>query len=343
MAFSLPDHWVWDFWLADDGALFHLFFLHAPRALGNPDLRHRHARIGHATSTDLRDWTWHGPAFDVGAPGSFDATATWTGSIVRAPGGQWRMFYTGSLFSSPDSSTNVETIGAAVSTDLFSWRKLPGPILRADPRWYETLGTSSWPEEAWRDPWVYADPNGNGWHMLVTARANHGEDTGRGVIGHAVSPDLEHWQAAPPLSRPQAGFSHLEVPQLVEIDGHMLLVFCCNAPRLTGRLSGQIGGIWTAPAAGAGGPFAIEDSTLLIDERLYAGRLARTRDGTWVLLGFRNEPGDAFRGGICDPLPVAWNGAKLVVTASPDMVGAGRDDADRRAAPADADRDGRSG
>ena len=51
---------------------------------------------------------------------------------------------------------NVETIGLATSPDLFSWNKAPAAVLAADPRWYETLGTSSWPEEAWRDPWVFA-------------------------------------------------------------------------------------------------------------------------------------------------------------------------------------------
>ncbi len=29
---ALPDSWVWDFWFADDGELYHLFFLHAPKA-----------------------------------------------------------------------------------------------------------------------------------------------------------------------------------------------------------------------------------------------------------------------------------------------------------------------
>ena len=84
MGFNLTDHWVWDFWLADDGEQHHLFYLHAPKSLGHPDLRHRNAKIGHATSTDLRSWTNHGRAFEPGLPGSFDGSATWTGSVVKA-------------------------------------------------------------------------------------------------------------------------------------------------------------------------------------------------------------------------------------------------------------------
>jgi beta-fructofuranosidase len=305
MAFSLPDHWVWDFWLADSGDLFHMFYLHAPKSLGHGDLRHRNARIGHATSHNLRDWQPHGAVLGPGAPGSFDESATWTGSVIKGPDGLWRMFYTGASFLSPETMTNIESIGLATSPDLYEWTKTPGPVLQPDSRWYETLGTSSWPEEAFRDPWVFADPAGKGWHMLVTARANHGEDAGRGVVGHAVSHDLDHWEARPPLSTPQAGFGHIEVPQLVTIEGQPTLLFCCNAPRLANGLRGRIGGIWSAPALGAFGPFAIERSSLLVDERLYAGRLIEDRSGQWVLLAFNMaEPEGRFVGGICDPLPV---------------------------------------
>jgi beta-fructofuranosidase len=314
MAFSLPDHWVWDFWMADDGERYHLFFLHAPKSLRDPDLRHRNARIGHASSRDLMDWDVHGIAFGAGAPGSFDGSATWTGSVVRDDHGLWRMFYTGALFPSTESAVNIESIGVAVSSDLFSWSKRPGPALRVDPRWYETLGTSGWPEEAWRDPWVFRDPDGRGWHMLITARANIGGESGRGVVGHATSPDLERWTAMPPLSTPQSGFGHLEVPQVVGIEGHWVLVFCCNTPRLANAHAGEIGGIWTAPAASATGPFDIARASLLIDERYYAGRLVRTRAGTWALLAFMmGRPGEDFTGGISDPMPVAWDGGRFVL------------------------------
>lgn len=304
MAFSLPDHWVWDFWLADDGATYHLFYLHAPHALGNPDLRHRNARIGHATSGNLIDWTNHGQIFDVGTPGSFDATANWTGSVVHGPDGRWRLFYTGSRFLSPDSNANIETIGMAVSDDLFSWQKLPGPVLVADAAHYETLGDSSWPEEAFRDPWVFRGEDGQ-WHMLITARANHGEVMERGVVGHATSPDMETWLLQPALSAINGGFAHIEVPQIVEVEGTLHLIFCCDSPKLSGRLAGQNGGIWSVAVASPLGPYPIERATLLVPQDLYAGRVATDRNGQAVLLAFNNtQVNGVFAGSISDPLPL---------------------------------------
>lgn len=304
MAFSLPGHWVWDFWLADDGAHYHLFYLHAPHALGNPDLRHRNARIGHATSTDLVNWQNHGQILETGPAGSFDGTATWTGSVVRGPDGQWRLYYTGSRFLSPSSNANVETVGMAVSNDLFSWQKLAGPIAVADPANYETLGTSAWPEEAFRDPWVFQGKDGL-WHMLITARANHGAVEERGVVGHATSADMQTWQVQPALSEINGGFAHIEVPQIVEVDGTPHLIFCCDSPKLSGRLAGQKGGIWSVAVPSELGPYPIDRATLLAPEELYAGRIATDRNGRAVLLAFNNvQSSGVFAGSISDPLPL---------------------------------------
>lgn len=314
MAFALDNHWVWDFWLADDGRLFHMYFLHAPHALGDPDLRHRNARIGHATSPDLVDWTYHGRAFEAGDAGDFDETATWTGSLVRGQDGLWRMFYTGSRFLAPDSHANIETIGVATSPDLFHWTKQPGPVCQADPRWYETLGMSSWPEEAWRDPWVFAAADGAGWHMLITARSKDGDALDRGVIGHATSKDLAVWSVQPPLSRTGAGFAHLEVPQIVTIDGGIHLLFSCNATKLAGSRLGTMGGIWSVATAAADGPYRIETASLLSSETLYSGRIIEDRNGRPVMLAFHNLGKDgSFPGVITDPMPVVERGGRLQI------------------------------
>ena len=305
MTFSLDAHWVWDFWFADDGSSYHLYYLHAPKSLGDQNLRHRNARIGHAVSTDLITWTDLGPVLGPGNAGAFDETATWTGCVVRGDDGLWRMFYTGSRFLSADSSANIETVGVATSSDLHHWTKRVDAVAAADPAWYETLGTSAWPEQAWRDPWVFADPAGNGWHMLVTARSNSGDEMDRGVIGHATSSDLDSWVVQPPLSAPGAGFRHLEVPQVVTVDGRSVLLFSCDAAALAGDRA--TGGIWAVPLDAVTGPYPVEKASPLVDERLYAGRAVQNRSGQWVLLAFENRTDNGgFAGSLSDPIGLEW-------------------------------------
>lgn len=317
MSFSLPAHWVWDFWIADDGDLFHLYYLHAPTSLGHESLRHRNARIGHATSPDLRTWTDLGPVLGPGGPGDVDETATWTGSVVRDDDGVWRMFYTGSRFLAPDAMPNIETVAVATSTDLHTWTKHPELSLSADAGLYEVLGDGTWREEAWRDPWVFRGEDGR-WHMLVTARARAGEGDDRGVVGHAVSDDLATWTVGPALSEAGAGFGHLEVLQIVEVDGVRTLLFSCDAATLAGSRRGGMGGIWAVAAESETGPFAIDDAQLVVDEALYAGRVVHDRAGRPLLLAFDNTgEGADFAGGIADPLPLSWDADGRLVAAAP--------------------------
>lgn len=326
MPFSLTDHWVWDFWFADDGEQFHLFYLHAPRSLGDPHLRHRNARIGHAVSTDLREWTDLGVCLEPSGGDAVDAHATWTGSVVRDESGEWQMFYTGSRFLRADSHANIETVAVASSHDLHTWVKHPERSLSADPALYETLGHSSWPEEAWRDPWVMSNPAG-GWWMLVTARALDGADElDRGVVGVATSPDLAAWSAVEAITHPGAGFRHLEVPQLIDIDGHRVLMFSCDTPALAGvrQTRGDRGGIFAVAADAATGPGAVIDvaaAHLVHDDALYAARAVRDREGRWQLFAFRNLDGDgAFVGGIAGPIPLNWSAERGELQLAVDTV-----------------------
>jgi beta-fructofuranosidase len=306
----LPDAWTWDFWLADDGDAYHLFFLHASRALLDPDRRHLRAGVGHATSPDLRSWTQQPDALVHADEPAFDDLATWTGCAVARPAGGWRMFYTG---LSRAEQGAVQRISWADSTDLVTWHR-SGVTVQADPRWYETRGTALWNEEHWRDPWVFADPGGAGWHMLITARANEGESHDRGVVGHATSDDLENWTVQPPLSRPNAGFGQLEVMQVVEVDGRLALLFSCLGPQTAPqRRDLGLGGTWSVPVVSATGPFDIRAATLLSGTDCYAGRIATDRAGHSVLLGFTHDGADGeFVGGLRDPQPVHWQDGRLV-------------------------------
>lgn len=301
---SVDGRWVWDFWIADDGDEYHLYYLNAPDSLHGEDLRHRHARIDHAVSTDLFNWSVRGNILSATGGDHDDATACWTGCVVSHEG-RWTMFYTGSRFlDEAHPGANVETILAASSADLDTWRRREQIVVRADARWYELLHASEWREEAWRDPWIEYD--GERWVMYVTARANHGSVDDRGVIGFAVSDDLETWDVQPPLSQPGSGFSHLEVPQIVQVEGQWVLVFSCPTSALSSarKDAGHRGGIWSLPVDGPGVPCDTSAARLLHDESLYSGRVVFDRRHQPQLLGFHAGSGEDFVGAISDPLPL---------------------------------------
>ncbi len=305
MAFRLEADWVWDSWFADDGHEFHLFYLHAPRSLGDQVLRHRNATVGHAVSTDLREWRVLPDALQPGPSGAWDDIATWTGSTIRH-GDTWYMFYTG--VSSGEKGL-VQRLGLATSPDLMTWTKHSrNPIIEADARWYEQLDLSAWHDQAWRDPWVLADPDGDGFHALVCARVRDGApDDARGVIGHAWSPDLERWECRPPLSEP-GEFGHLEVPQVEVVEGTPVLLF--SAARVhTGavrkeRLPGEQTGTFVAIGESPLGPWDIAGARVMPVKDLYSARLIRDRSGEWQVIGFIDgSEHDEFVGELIDPVP----------------------------------------
>lgn len=310
---ALPESWVWDFWFADDGELYHLFFLYASKALKDPGARHHRAAIGHATSTDLTTWTRVADAVVHGDPPAFDDLATWTGSVTRHPDGTWYLFYTGAQLV---AGQNRQTIGYATSTDLYDWTK-QGQVAEADDRWYEILADKTWHDEAFRDPWVIPDPDGDGWHMLVTARGRTGPIDDRGVVGYCWSPDLRTWEVRPPLSPMGQGFGQLEVMHTVAVEGQSFLIFSCLGEDTSAAMqaTGTRGGTWAARGETELGPFDLAGAQLLADASLYVGRLIQLRDtAEWRFLAFANQlPDGGFGGTIIDPRPVSLMDGQLVI------------------------------
>lgn len=299
MSLKIDEKWIWDSWLADDGDLYHLFYLQAPKSLEDVELRHHHASIGHAVSTDLWQFDVVGDALHPGPGGSWDDLATWTGSIIHDDG-LWHMFYTG---VTEVDDTAVQRIGRARSTDLMEWEKDPEPLIEADPRWYEKVDEPGWPEEAWRDPWVFRGADGR-YHALITARANTGPLHRRGVVGHAWSVDLERWQVGPPLSDP-VELIHLEVMQLAQLGSEAVLAFSTHPlPSEAPAPNGSIEGTYLVRSVSELGPFDISRAELALPLDHYSGKLVRQRDGEWVWLATIGR-GPDFRGELSDPIPFA--------------------------------------
>jgi beta-fructofuranosidase len=301
----LDDRWIWDFWLIADGADHHAFFLQAPRALGDPERRHRAATIGHAVSTDLTNWELLPDALGPGPAGAWDDLATWTGSVVRASG-RWLLYYTG--ITSTDNGL-VQRIGIAESDDLMSWTRSPTePVLVADNDLYEHLGDSDWFDQAWRDPWIIADPSSTEALALICARTTNGPSDQRGAIALARSADLRHWTVEAPAYAPGL-FAQMEVPQAICVNGRWYLLFCTPASshsrRWRRRRPAQTATYYVI-GSGPAGPYVTPPRPLVTsnDQVQYAGKL-HMLDGQLCYLATVAEGANGeFVGDLSDPEPV---------------------------------------
>lgn len=304
---DLKDKWVWDFWLYTEDGQHHIFFLQAPKSLGDERLRHFNATIGHASSHDLINWEILPTALAPGITGEWDDRATWTGCTFKN-GDTYHLFYTG---VNAAEKGLVQRIGVATSKDLIHWDKHPGnPIIEADPQWYELLDTGAWHDQAWRDPWVFE--YGDEFHAYITARVHSGQPDERGVIAHAVSSDLLNWKVHPPVTEP-GQFGQLEVPQLMEIDSKAYLFF--STDRFT-HSKALVERTKTMPVTGFVcfegrtplGPFVQKDEAWLFSDEsglLYSGKFIDSSESGWRLMAFENYAKDGeFIGRITDPFTV---------------------------------------
>jgi hypothetical protein len=128
-----------------------------------------------------------------------------------------------------------------------------------------------------------------------------------------------HLAVAPAANRTGPGFAQLEVPEIAEVDGQLLLMFSCLGKDLSlEKRASTAGGIWVAAAESPLGPYDLRNAQLITKSDMYVGRLIKKRDtGETVFLAFHHdgEKGD-FIGEIIDPRSVSWDGRTLTFHAN---------------------------
>jgi beta-fructofuranosidase len=313
MVIAIKDKWVWDSWYAHDGEKWHGYFLQADRSLIDPDLRHFNVSQGHATSTDLVNWSHLGTMFRPSELPAWDDFTTWTGSVVHDDTGLWHLFYTGSRRAEKGL---YQRIGHATSTDGHHWQRvngglcldLTGPV--AD--FYEKDHAAGlWHDRAMRDPWVMRDPEGKGWLMYFTARAPAiAEANAGGAIGFATSDDLINWTLQPPVFT--GGFGQLEVPQVFAVGQHWYCLFCTAGHQWSEAYrafnpQSPVTGSHYLMASSPRGPWRIAPGAFLDGSepcQRYAARILQTAEGLRIL-GFADGGKDNFGGYVMDPEAVS--------------------------------------
>ncbi|MCC5843494.1 MAG: hypothetical protein JJU05_04505 [Verrucomicrobia bacterium] len=207
--FELPGHHLGDTWFAADEERVHMYVLVCP--LGIP--RHTRWSIGHASSTDLKHWTYHGILFDS-RPDDPQWHCLSTGSVCRH-GDRWIMAFLAN-HNQPDPRSVL-----AESTDLFHWNLIPGIEARIDGEIYTRRPSVPFKNPRWRDPFVFEHEGAL--YQLMTAASEALPDDRDGVVGLMRTRDLRRWEMLPPLRTPAIG-TDLECPKLHRVDGAWQLV-----------------------------------------------------------------------------------------------------------------------
>lgn len=135
-----------------------------------------------ATSTDLVHWEHHPLAIPITAP--------WEGSIctgsVFVHDGVYYAFYATRM------RDWTQHLSLALSEDGIRFRKqTPNPLKSPGARYHP---------EHFRDPFIFRDPGGVGFHMLVTSMLADPDVPGRGgCLAHLTSRDLRTWEEHDPF------------------------------------------------------------------------------------------------------------------------------------------------
>lgn len=215
----------------------HLFYTHLDfDDEGAPD-RSKRLKWGHLSTRDFVTFQEHVTAIPAGEVDEPDLLAG-AGSVVGPIDGRYHAFYVGINPRATQRGEVEQVVLRATSTDLETWEKDPGFRFEADPRWYD--------RNAWRDPFVTADGAG-GWRMLLCAQEDIAPARRGGAVGVAVSQDLDHWEARPPLFTPGTTLAP-ECPEVFDLGGRTYLLYSTYSDRFAVRHRVREGERWTGPA-----------------------------------------------------------------------------------------------
>jgi len=296
-----PGNHLGDSWYYVEGDTIHCFYLTCPVSVP----RHEGWDIGHASSTNLVDWSVHDLALLKGEPGSYDGRSLATGSVISFNKRYW-LAYTGN-WNGPQP-----TVAVAVSDDLYHWEKLANnPVTCIDPTYYDAE-PAPWPRHwrHWRDPFLF-EHEGLVYHY-VCAKRNRGPVDERGTLGLARTMDMVHWEVLPPPDVEPVAME-LECPQVHQTNGHYYLVFSTatslfsnafRARHFAGYRDPERWSSYSMVGPSPFGPFRIHGTGEIIPAdyamQPYANQMVFWHGEPFLLGTVWNDEQDF----LCDPIPL---------------------------------------
>lgn len=202
--------YVKDHTIVEKDGVFHLFSI-SGKAGTNWLNSGSEETFSHSVSRDLSTWIFEGHVLGLGEKGSWNESKVWAPHVIEH-NGLYYMFYTGVSHKGPGWNRHIESIGLAVSKDLYEWKEFPhNPIWRS-PEW---AVPDSVQVIAGRDPMVFRDHGYDRWVMVYTTFTD--KTLNKYAVGAALSQDLYSWEDAGTLFTVPEG-QHTESPFLIKRD-----------------------------------------------------------------------------------------------------------------------------
>jgi len=263
--YLVEGQYIWDSWVVDVDGVLYRYALSAPQEIIDsdgskrkisPDMRHDHAYIRLAQSHNRgQSWVDRGPVIVPRKPGIWPDHVIWTSSVQLRRNAEGKREFLMFITGRSKADGELQRIGLTRSNDGLNFSP---PEILLNPS--TNLGYDITDDDgiimAWRDPFVFQDPQSGIWHMFFSAKARDDCGNIRPTVGHAISQSdsLTQWLLQPPLTLPQY-YHQLEVPYVLHRDGkYYLLVSTQNNPLMPnneakeaayrGYVSGSINGPW---------------------------------------------------------------------------------------------------
>lgn len=300
---------LWDSWLIKEKGIYHIFFLQAEPSTNNEQRDNGFISIGHAVSKDLINWEKRTDALGPGKKGEWDSLNLWSGSVIKKDN-QFYMFYTG---RSKDKNSKIfQKIGLATSDNLNHWQKYnQNPILEAKKYYYingqkNKLGNV----DAWRDPYVFFDPQTKKYYLTITAREKNDKTEYDGCVGLAQSDDLFSWKILPPIFSPGI-FDEIETTQVIYLNKYYYLFFSAHKKNYKPSYAqkyGAYGGLHCYYSKNFFGGYKPINQTGIVlnnEKEMYDVRLIYDKRNVFYALGWLNKTKEQkFVGKLSQPFKI---------------------------------------